>query len=1071
MDLDFIDSFPNCAKHRETCYLKTGVSNPNSSSYLKSYFICSNKNQCDFVQEANHIKPERCSVHQNNYLELRAYRQEAEEMKMYYRCTSHKQLNKPWCGRISKTIQLKPQSKVTKQRAPDRGTEVKEPEMNVNKLKMTDLNFKNLNSKKSSSLADSKDKYSFTKSPNRYRDVSLEIIDDSSEDDGNGETYEDKNIVDVDNSMEGKKANQNNNNDSANAFSASSTSSSIIAPKTSHGATLVVRQTLQMKEDSRASHLSATTALDQNPVKKWTRDHELLLNEVKVDLKRNLNVIAGIDLSRLPDGGDRLKKQVEVLTEQLEELKIRKKESIIEVEKEDHQENVLFNKFKQSASSSTTSALKQSTILNYAVSNCLISKDSKDNNDLHGNGHFYGGRMTTSRLKQVSVATTEAIDRLHSQLESCPPPTSQCSDPKGLRISLMTHQRQALAWLTWRELQLPRGGILADDMGLGKTLTMISLVLKQKQEKSEMQSTSKTSWIGKSNRKVESGGTLIICPASLLHQWRIEIEKRLMPGLLDVLVYHGPSRRCSVESLCQFDVILTTYNIIQSEVGISAAMKDEKHTHDLPAVDETETTDWSTVLLAITWERIILDEGHNIKNPKSLTALSICRLRSRIRWVMTGTPIHNNLLDMYSLLRFLRCSPFDEFRFWKNQVDNKSELGTQRLNTLIKALMLRRTKEDISIETGKPIVNLPPKKVESHVLELSKGEKLIYDRIFNISKVEMLKYMEAQRLKSLGHSNEDLSATGKTFKQNAVSLDDSAIASRSPAAAAKDLNRSNLKPKRMMHILSMILRLRQACCHLYLMKQAPNVDDLKCEGVFVDLENQMSMLSVENLLSSHASHPASSSASSTIPLKDVFEIDYISTKMNKLLTMLVDIKNSSKETNQPAKSVIVSQWTLMLEVVEHHLNKKKIRCCTIRGDVSPRKRSGMVETFNNDPKGPEVMLLSLRAGGVGLNLIGGNHLFIIDMHWNPALEQQACDRIYRVGQTKNVFIHRFVCKDTIEDKIVQLQNKKLMLSKDILSGSGSSAINLTLQDFRLLFGIGSEDNCYRFDRFQNTKPW
>ena len=97
----------------------------------------------------------------------------------------------------------------------------------------------------------------------------------------------------------------------------------------------------------------------------------------------------------------------------------------------------------------------------------------------------------------------------------------------------------------------------------------------------------------------------------------------------------------------------------------------------------------------------------------------------------------------------------------------------------------------------------------------------------------------------------------------------------------------------------------------------------------------------------------------------------------------------------------------MLEVTQHHLSKEGLRCCIIRGDVPPQKRMEVVDAFNNDPRGPEVMLLSLRAGGVGLNLVGGNHLFLMDMHWNPALEQQASDRIYRVGQLKDVSVHRY----------------------------------------------------------------
>ncbi|CAH2218657.1 transcription termination factor 2 isoform X1 [Pelobates cultripes] len=152
-------------------------------------------------------------------------------------------------------------------------------------------------------------------------------------------------------------------------------------------------------------------------------------------------------------------------------------------------------------------------------------------------------------------------------------------------------------------------------------------------------------------------------------------------------------------------------------------------------------------------------------------------------------------------------------------------------------------------------------------------------------------------------------------------------------------------------------------------------------------------------------------------------------------------------------TVIVSQWTSMLKIVAGHLKTIHLSYATIDGSVNPKMRMDLVEEFNSNPRGPQVMLISLCAGGVGLNLIGGNHLFLLDMHWNPALEDQACDRIYRVGQHKNVVIHRFVCLGTVEEKISQLQEKKKELASKVLSGNGTNFTKLTLADLRLLFGV------------------
>jgi transcription termination factor 2 len=146
-------------------------------------------------------------------------------------------------------------------------------------------------------------------------------------------------------------------------------------------------------------------------------------------------------------------------------------------------------------------------------------------------------------------------------------------------------------------------------------------------------------------------------------------------------------------------------------------------------------------LLSIGWERIILDEAHQIRNPRSLAAQAVCRLRGAKRWAVTGTPIQNKELDMYSLLRFLRCYPFDEYKLWKNWVDNKTSMGQQRLNTIVKSLLLRRTKCQKSNVTGKAIVELPKKSVVEHSISLADSERQVYDKVFAFSQEAMMSYM------------------------------------------------------------------------------------------------------------------------------------------------------------------------------------------------------------------------------------------------------------------------------------------------------------------------------------------
>merc|ERR1712080_446386 len=134
-----------------------------------------------------------------------------------------------------------------------------------------------------------------------------------------------------------------------------------------------------------------------------------------------------------------------------------------------------------------------------------------------------------------------------------------------------------------------------------------------------------------------------------------------------------------------------------------------------------------------------------------------------------------------------------------------------------------------------------------------------------------------------------------------------------------------------------------------------------------------------------------------------------------------------------------------------------LRCAEINGQIPVKLRGNIVTDFNTNPRGTQVMLLSLAAGGVGLNLVGANHLFLLDMHWNPQLEAQACDRIYRVGQTREVKIHKFLCEDTVESRIQELQLKKMDLANDVLTGAKRSNANkLTLDDLKMLFGLESK---------------
>merc|ERR1719471_2448266 len=284
---------------------------------------------------------------------------------------------------------------------------------------------------------------------------------------------------------------------------------------------------------------------------------------------------------------------------------------------------------------------------------------------------------------------------------------------------------------------------------------MISLILKHREIEEERRRAGETEdeddWKEKMGDLVKSDTTLIICPASLLGQWEEEAENKVRSSQVRLLVYHGNNRKVSARALARYDIVVTTYGTVQSEVKSvlgEAALKDsKKKMEDLRAAEDIGNKKTTSELLNVAWERIILDEAHQVRNPKALTSLAVCRLKAASRWCVTGTPIQNKELDLYSLLRFLRCYPFDEYQVWKRWIDSKSSQSQERMNTLVRTLLLRRTKEQKSNVTGDKIVSLPEKFKLEHKITLSEEEKMVYDKVFSFSQTALQNYMAKAREK------------------------------------------------------------------------------------------------------------------------------------------------------------------------------------------------------------------------------------------------------------------------------------------------------------------------------------
>uniref|UniRef100_A0AC35FKG8 Transcription termination factor 2 n=1 Tax=Panagrolaimus sp. PS1159 TaxID=55785 RepID=A0AC35FKG8_9BILA len=636
-----------------------------------------------------------------------------------------------------------------------------------------------------------------------------------------------------------------------------------------------------------------------------------------------------------------------------------------------------------------------------------------------GNKRLYGGKMTDKRQEAIAAVTDEVIEQIHGTLDSMPD-NVVTETPSDLTIDLMLHQKHGLTWMKWRETakqSFCRGGILADDMGLGKTLSMISLIVSQKSDrknspeiKEQLLKDMKREFANEKNI-YPAYCTLVVAPASVIYQWEKEIKDRVKSGKLKVYVFHGPRRERDPQVLARNDVVITTYNTISSELG------DDKPLIGHETDDEDDGEKWyskskpgskkviskrntKSVLTQIGWERIVLDEAHQIKNRNSLMSKGCCRLHGLKRWALTGTPIHNELWDFYSLVRFLRITPFCDQGYWKNHMSTSGPVQRDRLNTLVKSILLRRTKNQICSVTQKPLVDLKPRKFEIVEIQLEGVEEKCYQHMMLASQSKAKELINQQSNLPIRNRRNPSAAIKNPFLTGNREIDDNF--------------------QMMSCLLVLLLRLRQACVHMTLTKQAVDLDAFKEDGgegaddVMDELEKTFGNISLgaEEMI-----------AKENQEIDKIFEPSYESGKLKVLLEKVNHVIESGD------KCVIVSQWTSMLDIVEQHLKKKRIILTAINGKILTKDRQDCINSFNKKNGGAQVMLLSLTAGGVGLNLVGGNHLFLLDLHWNPALEQQAMDRIYQ---------------------------QKMELATSVLEGAAKKSKKLNINDLKFLFGLTKE---------------
>ncbi|KAK7735345.1 DNA helicase rad5 [Cytospora paraplurivora] len=613
------------------------------------------------------------------------------------------------------------------------------------------------------------------------------------------------------------------------------------------------------------------------------------------------------------------------------------------------------------------------------------------------------------------------------------------------------------------------GGILADEMGLGKTIQMLSLVHTHRSEVAEqaklsangLGSVNKLPRLPSSVTKVVSAPctTLVVAPMSLLAQWQSEAEAASKEGTLRSMVYYGSDKVGDLRTQCceanaptAPDVIITSYGVVLSEFTQIASKGGNMDGH--------------RGLFSLNFFRIILDEAHNIKNRQSKTAKACYELSAEHRWILTGTPIVNKLEDLFSLVRFLRVEPWNNFSFWRTFITVPFESGNfvkalDVVQTVLEPLVMRRTK-DMKTPDGDALVALPQKHIEIVDVELSDTERQIYDHIFTRAK--------------------------KTFQDNV---------------------QAGTVMKAFTTIFAQLLRLRQSCCHPTLVRHQDIVADEEEAGAAADaaagLADDMDLSALierftadmddgkdanafgahvlkqirdesasecpicceepmneqtvtgcwhsacKKCLSDYINHqndhhevPRCFNCREVINSRDLFEVVRqdddlelrpgqtsprislqrlgVNTSSAKVVSLIKHLRALRKD-NPNMKSVVFSQFTSFMSLIEPALSKANMRFLRLDGSIAQKARATVLNDFR-ETKGFCVLLLSLKAGGVGLNLTSAKRVYMMDPWWSFAVEAQAIDRVHRMGQEDEVKVYRFIVSNSVEERMLRVQERK-----------------------------------------------
>ncbi|KAM9912967.1 hypothetical protein OXX69_002051 [Metschnikowia pulcherrima] len=622
----------------------------------------------------------------------------------------------------------------------------------------------------------------------------------------------------------------------------------------------------------------------------------------------------------------------------------------------------------------------------------------------------------------------------------------RAEQPADMNVKLLPFQLEGLNWLIKQEEGEFAGGVLADEMGMGKTIQTIALFMQD----------------------LTKRPNLVVGPTVALMQWKHEIENHTKEGKLKVLLFHGANRATTTKQLEEYDVILTSYSVLESVY--------RKERYGFKRKDGVVKQ--KSPLHALDFYRVILDEAHNIKDRTSGTAKAANDLKCQKRWCLTGTPLQNRIGEMYSLIRFMKLDPFykyyctkcdcssSEWKFsdWRHcdicnhtpmlhtnffnhfMLKNIQKYGIegdgltsfQHIRLLLNNVMLRRTKIERADDLG-----LPPRIVEIRRDCFNEEEKDLYSSLYSDSKRKFNDFV-AEGVVLNNYANIFTLITRMRQLADHPDLVLKRIGTNSVAQEVDGVIMCQLCDDEAEEPIESKCHHKfcRMCIREYYESFSGDAKNLQCPvchiGLSIDL--QQPALEVDEELFSKGS------IINRIKLGTHGGGWRSSTKIEALVEELYKLR-SDKHT---IKSIVFSQFTSMLDLIEWRLKKAGFETVKLSGSMTPQQRDNTIKHFMENTS-VEIFLVSLKAGGVALNLCEASQVFLMDPWWNPSVEWQSMDRVHRIGQKRPIRITRFCIEDSIESKIIELQEKKANMIHATINHDDAAVNRLTPDDLQFLF--------------------